>query len=228
MKKIEKHIQKKLAKIPRKYQHPLVHHVHKKHKISRRTLFYMKEYGPRSHVTSVIVKESIKIIILTALISSMGGIALQSVEEKIIAIAPLIILMPALNNLVGSFGTLVSSKFTTLLYTGKISLAKSKEHLLALMFMIAFVSSVYLGIASVLLGTFYGYPFSYTILIEIVGISVFATILLVGFISLISIALGFYIFKKNEDPNNFLIPISTSIADVGSMTILAVMVTLLF
>ncbi len=228
MKKIAKHVQRKLTKLPRKYQHPLVHHVHKKHRISRRTLFYMKEYGPHSHIASVIIRESIKIIILTSLISSSGGIALQSVEEKIIAIAPLIILMPALNNLVGSFGTLISSKFTTLLYTGRVSFAKSKEHLISLMFMIAFVSSIYLGIASVLLGTFYGYPFSYTILIEIVGIAVLATLLLVGFISIISIALGFYIFKRNEDPNNFLIPISTSIADVGSMTILAVMVTLLF
>ena len=228
MKTIEKHIQKKLAKIPRKYQHPLVHHVHRKHKISRRTLFYMKEYGPHSRIASAIVRESIKIVILTSIISSIGGIALQSVAEKIVAIAPLIILMPALNNLVGSFGTIISSKFTTMLYTGKISLAKSKEHLIALMFMIAFVSSIYLGIASVLLGTFYGHPFSYTTLIEIVGISVFATLLLVGFISVISIALGFYIFRKNEDPNNFLIPISTSIADIGSMTILAVMVTLFF
>lgn len=228
MNKIEKHIQKKLTKIPRKYQHPLVHHVHKKHKISRKTLFYMKEYGPHSHVASVILKESVKIVIITSLVSSIGGIALQSVEEKIVAIAPLIILMPALNNLIGSFGTLISSKFTTLLYTGKIPLARSKEHLLALMFMIAFISSIYLGIVSVLLGTFYGHPFSYTTLIEIVGISVFATILLVGFISIISIALGFYIFRKNEDPNNFLIPISTSIADLGSMTILAIMVLLFF
>ena len=228
MKKMEKHIQRKLARLPRKYQHPLVHHVHKKHKISRRTLFYMKEYGPHSHVASVIVRESIKIIILTALISSVGGIALQSVEEKIVAIAPLLILMPALNNLVGSFGTLVSSKFTTLLYTGKIPLAKSKEHLISLMFAIAFVSSIYLGIASVLLGAFYGYPFTYTVLLKIIGISVFATLLLVGFVSLISIALGVYIFKKNEDPNNFLIPISTSVADVGSMIILALMVLLFF
>ncbi len=228
MTKIAKHIQRKLAKLPRKYQHPIIHHIHKKHNISRRTLFYMKEYGPHSHVTSVIVRESIKIVIFTSLLSLLGGIALQSIEEKIITIAPLIILMPALNNLVGSFGTLISSKFTTLLYTGRISFAKSKNHLISLMFMIAFVSSIYLGIASVILGTFYGYPFTYATLLKVVGISVFATLLLVGFISLISIALGFYIFKKNEDPNNFLIPISTSIADVGSMAILALMVLLFF
>jgi len=33
-----------------------------------------------------------------------------------------------------------------------------------------------------------------------------------------------YYYKNNEDPNNFLIPITTSIADFGNMGILAVLI----
>ena len=43
---------------------PTIFQLHKKKKISYKTLFYMKEYGPRSHVTSVIMKESIKILLM--------------------------------------------------------------------------------------------------------------------------------------------------------------------
>lgn len=228
MTKLQKRVKEKLSKIPRKYHHPLIHHVHKKHGISRKTLFYMKEYGPHSHVATVIVRESIRILILAAIISSIGGIALKSVESRIVTVAPLIVLIPALNNLVGSFGTLISSKFTTLLYTGKISFAKNMKHLILIMFLIALVSSIYLGIVSVAIGTIYGYPFTYATLMKIVSISVVATMLLVGFIALASIVIGLYVYKKNEDPNNFLIPISTSIADIGSMSIIAIMVLLFF
>jgi hypothetical protein len=60
-KKIPQHVKRKIMKMKRRYHHPEQHLIRKKHRISHRTLFYMKEYGPRSHVASVIIKESIKI-----------------------------------------------------------------------------------------------------------------------------------------------------------------------
>jgi len=53
-----------------------------------------------------------------------------------------------------------------------------------------------------------------------------ALLVIIMFIS--SVVLGLHYFNKKEDPNNFLIPIITSVADFGNMIILAVLVVLLF
>ena len=44
MKKVIKHL-KALTGIKRRIYHPLIHKIHKEHKISKRTLFYIKENG---------------------------------------------------------------------------------------------------------------------------------------------------------------------------------------
>ena len=231
VKKLSKRIAKKIEGFERKLHSPELHRIHKKHKISRKTLFYMKEYGKRSHVASVIIKESIKILLLTSIISSVGGIGLQSIQSKLFAILPLLILLPALNDMIGDYGTIVSSKFTTMLYTGEVGkkwwLDESVHKLFVTIFTVAFISSLYIGIFSLVIAYLKGFALSYAIIIKIIGISVIATFLLVGIIFFISTTLGYHIFKKKEDPNNFLIPITTSVADFGSMLIFATLVVLL-
>lgn len=78
-----KRMLERVRKVRRHEHHPVLHHVHRKYGISRKTLFYMKEYGPRSHVAHVIVRESLKILIIASVISSIGGISLQFMEDKI-------------------------------------------------------------------------------------------------------------------------------------------------
>jgi len=46
-----------LRKIKRHKYHPLVHKLHRKHNISKKTLFYVKEYGPHTNVPKTIIKE---------------------------------------------------------------------------------------------------------------------------------------------------------------------------
>ena len=43
-----------------------------------------------------------------------------------------------------------------------------------------------------------------------------------------SIIAGLHFYRKGEDPNNFLIPITTSIADLSNMFILSILVVLFF
>ena len=61
-----------------------------------------------------IMKESIKILILASLISSLGGIGLESVNVKLIALLPLLILLPAMNDMIGDFGAIISSRISTM------------------------------------------------------------------------------------------------------------------
>lgn len=223
-------LKKKVMKMNRRKHHPLLHHIHKRHCISHKTLFYMKEYGPKSHIASVIVKESLKIIILASILSSIGGIGLQSIRERILTILPLLILLPALNDMIGDYGTIISSKFTTGLYTGRIKSLKSKEihNLFTVIASIAIISSIYIGILSCTIAYFNGYSIAFPIIIKVLWVSILTTIALVMIIFFVSITTGLWIYSKREDPNNFLIPITTSVGDLGSMLIFSTMILLFF
>lgn len=236
MKLIKKHIKKHLEKIRRlkkRQHHPLLHHIHKHYEISRKTLFYIKEYGPHTNITKTIVKESIKIMLLASIISSFGGLALENIKPLFISILPLVILLPTLNGMIGGYGTIISSRFSTMLHEGEVK----KEHfhlnpelreLLFQVFLIAMLTTIISTAVSLMISHFTGFTVNYLIVSKIFAISVIDVILLVSILFLVAVFAGIYYFKKQEDPNNFLIPITTSIADFGNMLLLAVLVMLFF
>lgn len=192
----------------------------------------MKEYGPRSHVAHVIIKESLKILILASVISSIGGIGMESISSKLVAIIPLLILLPALNDMVGDFGCIVSSKFTTMLYLGKVNRRWWKSrHLHTLFFVILFTSmitSVFIGVAASVIAYWQGFSLTFDVFLKILSIAVLSNFILVAVIFSISIIGGLGIYSKREDPNNFLIPITTSIADLLNLVIFAILVGMFF
>ncbi|GEM_PF-747731 len=232
LKKPSKRVCNSIACLKRKKHHPLLHHIHKKHNISYKTLFYMKEYGPHSHVAHTIFKESIKILLLTSIISSIGGIGLQNIESHLLTILPLLILLPALNNMVGAMGTIISSKFTTMLYLNRVEKKWWREHevhkLITTLFIIALISSVYITVLATAVSVFRGFQFTQMIALKILALTMVSTIIIVSIIFLVSIIGGIFIYKRKEDPNNFLIPISTSVADFGSMLVFVLLVSMFF
>ncbi len=231
MKEIHKHLQR-ITKIKKHLYHPLLHKVHKKHNISKKTLFYVKEYGPHTHVYKTIIKESIKILLLASIISSLGGLAIEHIKSIFLSMMPLIIILPALNDMVGDYGTIISSKFSTLLHEGRIrkkwwledEIKKPFIQILIVViittFIVVFSSFVISGIS--------GYQFNAFILAKILLITIIDVLFIVIILFMIAIMAGLYLFKKGLDPNNFLIPITTSIADFGNMIILAGLILLFF
>jgi len=141
MKTYKKHLEK-LRKVKRKHYHPLAHKIHKKHKISRKTLFYVKEYGPHTNVSKRIIKESIKILLLASIISSLGGLALEEIKFVFISILPLVILLPTLNDMIGDYGAIFSGKFSTMLYEGKVLGHWSRHKDLRKLFIQVFIISI--------------------------------------------------------------------------------------
>ncbi len=227
----KRHLEK-IMKLRRHEHHPLLHHVHRKYGISRKTLFYMKEYGPHSHVAHVIIKESLKILILASIISSIGGIGMESISGKLVTIIPLIIFLPAMNDMVGDFGCIVSSKFTNMLYLGKVGNRWWRSRHLHKLFLVilstSFITSVFVGVAASVIAYWQGFSLTFEIFLKILTIAVFSNLILVAVIFTISIIGGLGIYHKKEDPNNFLVPITTSIADLLNLAIFAVLVGLFF
>lgn len=231
MKSLKKHLEK-LRKASRKKHHPLKVKIRREYGLSKKTLFYVKEYGQHSNVPRTIVKESIKILLLASLLSSLGGIALENIKVIFISIVPLVVLLPALNDMLGDYGSIISSRFTTLLYTGKLRGRWYKNSSLRKLFLqiviIAMLTALISSSLALVISYFAGYGLTFEIGYKVFLIGIIDTILLVGLLFITSIFFGWYIYNKNEDPDNFLIPITTSVADFGNMMLLVLLVMLFF
>lgn len=221
-----------LSKVHRPREHPLLHRIHHNYSISRKTLFYIKEYGPQSNITRVIVRESIAMLLLAILISLFGGIVLEEIKTTFVALIPLVILLPVLNDLIGNYGATISSRFSTMLHEGKIRGAgfhnPEVQRLTLQLMLIAFLISLLSAAAALGIAAFAGFAFDSTIALRVILIALFDTLLLAALLTMITISVGTYLFKKHEDPNNILIPLTTSVADVGNIVIMALLIALFF
>jgi len=231
MKQLKQDLQKIVA-LKRRRHHPLVHAVHKAYGISRKTLFYVKEYGSHSNVPRTIIKESLKILLLASIISLAGGTAIEQIKLMFVAMIPLIILLPALNDMIGDYGSIVSSRVATMLHEGKIrgNWHKNKEirKLFNQILFVAVTMAVLSAGASLLLAHLSGFDSSISVSIKVFVIAIVDVALLVTLLSSIAVTAGIYYFRKKEDPNNMLIPITTSVADFANMIILSVLFLVLF
>jgi cation transporter-like permease len=231
MRHIARHLQR-IRKFKRHQYHPIIHKIHKKHNISKRTLFYVKEYGPHTNVPKTIIKESIKILLLASVISSLGGLALENIKTSFSVLVPIIILLPILNDMIGDYGTIISSKFSTLLHEGHAEhgVFRSTElrHLFFRIIIIAFITAVFSALFVMAVSGISNYVVTGMIAMKIMFIAVVDTLILVGILFFIAIVAGLHFFRNKEDPSNFLIPITTSVADFGNMIILALLVVAFF
>ncbi len=231
MKPYRKHLEK-LRLLKRREYHPLVHKIHKKHKISRKTLFYVKEYGAHTNVPRTIIKESIKILILASIISSLGGLSLEIHKTVFVSLVPFVILLPVLNNLIGTYGTIFSSRVSTMLHEGKISGNWWKNMHLHKLLLQVLVVSVIMAVLSasiaIAISAIAGFSLSSTVVSAIFIVAIVDVLALVCILFVVSAVAGLHFYRKKEDPNNFLIPITTSIADFGNMIILSVLIILVF
>ncbi|MEM5871846.1 MAG: magnesium transporter [Candidatus Aenigmatarchaeota archaeon] len=226
-----KHL-KKLQGVKRKHYHPLIHKIHKEHGISKKTLFYIKEYGPHSHIPKRIMRESIFILILASLISSFGGFSLENIKNLFVSIFPLIVILPVLNDMIGNYGTVISSKFSTFLHEGKIKREWWKSFEIKKLFLqivlIALITALLASSMSLAIAGLSEYNITSSIIGKFIFLIIVDVLILTTILFFIAIFCGIYIFKKGEDPNNFLIPITTSIADFSNMIILSILVILFF
>lgn len=228
---LKKHLEQ-LREIEREKHHPLIHKIHKKYKISKKTLFYVKEYGSYKKVLRTIIKESIKILLLASILSSFGGLALEYIKTVFISIMPLIVIMPTLNDMIGDYGSIISSRFSTMLHEGKIKknvfVNKDIRKLFLQILIISILTTIITVVVALAVSYFSSYSINIPLILKIFLITLTDVILLVSILFLIAIFAGIYFFKKKEDPNNFLIPIATSVADFGNMLILSILIILFF
>lgn len=228
---IKKHLER-LRGVRRRKHHPLIHEIHRKYGLSRKTLLYVKEYGPHTNVPKTIIKESLKVLLFASVLSSFGGLALEYVKTAFVSIVPLIILLPALNGMIGNYGIIISSRFSTLLHMervkGKLYKQAGLRHLFAQVLIVALFTAFVSSFIALIVSFFSGYSLDAAICYKIFLVVITDIALLVCVLFLIAVFAGLYFYRNGEDPDNFLIPITTSFADFGNMVFLAVLVKLFF
>ena len=145
----------------------------------------------------------------------ISGTLLSSNEEILYSIPIMLLIIPALNSLIGDISTVLVSRLTTHLYIGTLSpKIKISERLkedfygLLITLLLSLVSLLFLGY---LVGVISGIKIINPLLMSFI---ITLTILLIFFIMFITLFIGaIFLFKRGMDPNNFLIPFVTSLAD---------------
>ncbi len=227
MKNVKKYLGK-LRIVKKKHYHPLIHKIHREHKISKKTLFYIKEYGPNANVPKRIIKESIKILFFASIISSVGGLALEHLKTTLVSLMPLLVLIPVLNDMIGDYGTIISSKFSTLLHTKRDNrwwIDKELKKLFLQIMVVSIFTTIFSTTLALVITSFMSEA-PKMLVYKLFFITIIDVIILVSILFLIAIVSGIYIYRRNEDPSNFLIPITTSVADFANMIILSALVVM--
>lgn len=180
----------------------------------------------KEKTTARIFSESVRIVVLASVVSALGGVALEFVQGPLIAFLPFLILLPALNDMIGSFGAVASTKFTTMLYLKQVKthewMKSRRLHRLFMSIMtVAGISATVLALLAYGIAYIRGFPFHGLIFIQLIAVSLLATLLLTLILFAVSIIGGIYVYKRGHHPDNYLIPLTTAIGDLGGMLTIA-------
>ncbi len=221
MKKLPLAVKRKIVQIKKYEHHPLIHEIHRRYGISRRTLFYMKKYGERSHVISVILKESLPGLAVSFVLAIIAGVVMEAIKSHFLVFIPLLILLPALNDMIGDYSMILVARLSTFLFAGQITNScwhsPAVRRLIRTIVSVAAFNAVYIGIISSLIAFFKGYAFTASSIFKVLEVSVFTTFVMLTITILITTFTAYYVYERKIDPNNLIMPIMTSIADLGTI-----------
>lgn len=171
------------------------------------------------------IRESLSTVLFVAIIVNITGTVLKRISTIAEGRREIYTVYPALIDLVGDVGSVVGSTATTKLALGLLrhSLASIKNH--ALQIFGAWASSVVLFVVLAVLSLLMNALFELHLFLGIISTLLITNIIAVATIVLLSYAVAIFTFQRGLDPDNFVIPIESSLAD--SMTSLALLVALI-
>lgn len=173
-----------------------------------------------------IFKESIVIVLFSSFIGLITGSVLTFSDEIIYSIPIILLMLPSLNSLIGDISTVLISRLTTHLFIGSIPpkiqfSERLKEDFIALLITIG-LSLLFL----IILGHGIALITEIKIVepIAIILIIIIAIFFLFILLFFLLFTCAVYLFKRGKDPNNLLIPLTTSLADLLTPLILIILI----
>ena len=170
------------------------------------------------------IKESFLTVVLIAFIVNITGTILKSISGLVGRGKEIYIIYPALIDTVGDVGSVVGSTATTKLALGllKPSFHAIRNHVTRIS--ATWVASIVMFITYSILSLLTQGTFTLHAFLDLTALLLTANIIAVSAIILISYAVAILTFRKGLDPDNFVIPLVSSLAD--SITSIALLVAL--
>ncbi len=178
-----------------------------------------------SYETKIILKQSTPVLLACSFLGGSAGGILNSSVETLLTNPSLLTLLPLFSGECGSLISILGAKLSSGLHSGLVEPLKIPKgntiHNFIISFILAIVVFPFIGFlaesSSIILKTA-GVGFANILLISTIAglILVAVMVFVVYYISTIS-------YNKNLDPDNIVIPISTSITDsISSLTLISV------
>jgi len=170
------------------------------------------------------VKESLLTMIFVAFIVNVTGTVLKRISVIVEGRKEIYTVYPALIDMVGDVGSVVGSTATTKLALGLLrpSFHAIKDH--AVQIFSAWTASIVMFVLLAALSLVMNAMFKLYSFLDFASLLLIANIIAVAVIVLVTHAVSILTFNKGLDPDNFVIPIESSLAD--SMTSIALLVAL--
>lgn len=185
--------------------------------------FLIRNFGENEFLKTI--KESFLTIIFVSFIINIAGSTLGKIAENVGERREIYTVYPALIDTIGDVGAVVGSTATTKLALGtlKSSLSSIKEHNVEI-FGAWIASLIMYCIYAVLALTIQG-VFTMLNLLHFTVLLLIANVMAASSIILISYAVAILTYQRGLDPDNFEIPIESSLAD--SITSIALLTAIL-
>jgi mgtE-like transporter len=184
----------------------------------------------RNLLFSKTLKEGVFIILISSSFGITNGVILTSYRTEIKQIPSVLVLYPALIATLGDIGSILGSMETTKLALGYIS---SFTHVLRDVFVdlisieaAAFIVHTIFAFVTLGIGWISQVPGD---LLQLVQIAVLSNLFSFFFISFVSLITATQTFRYGLDPDNFVIPLTSSLSDtISTLVLLAVLSLTIF
>ncbi|MEW6069561.1 MAG: magnesium transporter [Candidatus Thermoplasmatota archaeon] len=177
--------------------------------------------------SKTILKESIPVVTLLAVIGVVGGFALNYRIESFVKYPLLLLLVPVLNAIGGNVASLLSARLSSALHTGYIKSKFSGKRLKSNLYASVILAALVIAFLCLLLLIGYFVPnLNINIpAIKLILITVGAGMILTIIACLSAIATSIVSFRKGVDPDNVAIPIVTTVVDLSGICCLVLMIS---
>jgi mgtE-like transporter len=171
------------------------------------------------------IKESLATMILVSIIVNVTGTILKGISEVVESRKEIYTVYPAIIDMVGDVGSVIGSTATTKLALGllKPSFNSIRNH--AKTIASSWAASVVMFLVLAFLSLPLSGVYSFSALINLIGLLLIANALSISAIILISFGVSILTFKRGLDPDNFVIPLESTLAD--SITSVSLLIAIL-
>jgi len=175
-----------------------------------------------------IFKESLVVVMISSIMGLFTGTFLSFNNQILYSFPVILLILPSLNSLIGNIATVLISRLSSHLYIGNLSPKIQKSPVLKNDFYGLLITILLSLVALIIIGYAVGLATGIQIInpLLIITVIMLAILILFGSIFIFLFTSSIFLFRKGKDPNNYLIPLTTSLLDFLTPLLLIVLIYL--